>query len=209
MKRAAIIVFLFLASSLVSCAGALNYPITLSYQPLKQYEKTGGAPVTVALLSDKRQVADKRVIGKTENGTPFISLIGEPAEALSKGFASYLENRGYKVSRTNEAWDGSLQSLNPYWNTIVVGGTLDDIALNVTGNLVKTEYLYSLKFTICIADARTRELLHKEKFEVSSSYATVPFSREKAEELINSALSEAVERGLADINKYMPKQLPL
>src|SRR5208337_103329 len=209
MKRAAIIVFLFLASSLVSCAGTSNYPITLYYQPLKQYEKTGGVPVTVALLSDKRQVADKRVIGKKEDGIPFISLVGEPAEALSKGFASYLENRGYKVSRTNEAWDGDLQLLNPDWGAIVVGGTLDDIALNVTGNLVKTEYLYSLKFTLYIADAKARELLHKEKIEVSSSYVTVQFSREKAEELMNTALTDAVERGLADINKYLPKGLPL
>ena len=203
MKRAANIVFLFLASSLVSCAGTLNYPISLSYQPLKQYEKTGGVPVTVALLSDKRQVADKRVIGEKEDGTPFISLVGEPTEALSKGFASYLDNRGYKVSRVNEAWDGDLKSLNPNWGTIVVGGTLDDLALNVTGNLVKTEYLYSVKFSLCIADAKSRELLHKEKIEVSSSYVTIPFSREKAEELINKALSEAVERGLADINKYL------
>ncbi len=209
MKRAAIIVFLFLASSLVSCASTLNYPITLSYQPLKQSEKTSGVRVAVALLSDKRQVADKRVIGKKENGPSFISLLGEPAEALSRGFASYLENKGYTVSRTNEAWDGDLQSLNPDWGTIVVGGTLDDIALNVTGNLVKTEYLYSLKFTLYIADARARELLHKEKIEVSSSYVTVRFSREKAEELINTALTDAVDRGLADINKYMPKGLPL
>jgi hypothetical protein len=203
MKRAAIIVFLFLASSLVSCASTLNYPIMLSYQPLKQYEKTGGVPVTVALLSDQRKVADKRIIGKKENRTPFLSLLGEPAEALSKGFTSYLENRGYKVSSTNQVWDGSLQSLNPDWGNIVVGGTLDDIALNVTGNLVKTEYRYSLKFTLCFADAKTRELLHKEQFEVSSSYVTFPFSREKAEELMNTALSDAVERGLADINKYI------
>lgn len=199
------IVFLFLVASMLSCAGTLNYPISLSYQPLKPYEKTGGVPVTVTLLSDERQAADKRVIGKKENGTPFISLVGEPAEALSKGFASYLENRGYKVSRINEAWDGNFKSLNPDWGSVVVGGTLDDIALNVTGNLVKTEYAYSIKFTLCIADAKTREILHKEKIEVSSSYVTVPFSREKAEELMNKALSEAVERGLADINKYVPK----
>ena len=205
MKRAAIIAFLFLASSLVSCAGTSNYPITLSYQPLKQYEKTGGVPVAVALLSDKRQVADKRIIGKKENRTPFISLLDEPAEVLSKGFASYLENRGYKVRRINEVWDGNLQSLNPDWGNIVVGGTLDDISLNVTGNLVKTEYLYSIKFTLCIADSKTRELLHKETFGVSSSYLTVPFSREKAEELMNTALSEAVERGLGDIDKYISK----
>ncbi len=205
MKKAAVIVFLFLVSSLVSCAGTLNYPITLLYQPLEPYQKTGGAPVTVALLSDKRQVTDKRIIGKTEDGTPFISLVGDPAEAISKGFALYLESRGYKVSRTNETWDGDLRSLNPDWGAIVIGGTLDAIALNVTGNLIKTEYIYSIKFTVCIADTKTKALLHKEKIEVSSSYVTVPFSREKAEELINKALSDAVVRGLADIDKYMPK----
>src|SRR5208283_3709190 len=115
MKKMAIIALLFLALSMVSCASTLNYPITLSYQPLKQYEKTSGVPVTVALLSDKRHVPNKRILGKKEDGAPFISLLGEPSADLSKSFASYLEDRGYKVSRTNEAWEGDLRSLNPNW----------------------------------------------------------------------------------------------
>jgi hypothetical protein len=203
MKKATVVVFLFLASYMASCASTANYPITLYYQPFKQYEKTGGPSVTVALLSDKRPVADKRAIGTKENGGPFIALIDEPAAAISKGFAVFLENRGWKVNKVNEAWDGNLQSINPNWGDIVVGGTLNDLTLNVKGNLIKTEYACSVKFTLSIADAKSRELLHKEKFEVSSSYVTVPFSRGKAEELINKELSDAVERGLADIGKYV------
>jgi hypothetical protein len=101
-------------------------------------------------------------------------------------------------------FDGNIESLNPNWGNFVIGGTLDNISLNVTKTFPNTKYEYSVKFTLSIADTKTKELLHKEKFEVTSSYTTVPFfSREKAEDLINNALAEAVERGLADIGKYL------
>lgn len=206
MKRGAIILFLLLASYLASCASTANYPISLSFQPQKQYEKTGGAPVTMALLADKRTAADKRIIGSKEGGASFISLLGEPAALVSKGLASSMKNMGYAVNSINEEWDGDTRSLNPGWGDTVVGGTLDDLTLDVKGNMVKTEYDCTVRFTLCIADTRSKELLHKEKFEVSSSYVTVSFSREKAEELINKALSDATERGLADIGKYINRR---
>ncbi|MBF0558585.1 MAG: hypothetical protein HQL08_07370 [Nitrospirae bacterium] len=205
MKRWVTVLFLFAALYLVSCAGTVNYPISLSYQPQKQFEKASGASVTVAQLTDKRAAADKRAIGTKEGGIPFIALLDEPAAALSKGLGDYMKNRGYAVNGVKEEWDGDVRSLNPGWGDIVVGGTLDDLTLNVKGNLFKTEYYCMVKFTLAIADAKSREPLHKEKFEVSNSYVTVSFSREKAEELINQALSDAVERGLADIDRYIKK----
>ncbi len=203
MKRPAIIAFLFLAFCLASCAGTTNYPLTLLYQPLKpQYEKTGTATITVATVSDKRPVTSKRMLG-TVDGAEFVALVDDPAVALSKGFAVYLVNRGYTVNRTDEVWDGDIKSIKPDQGNFLIGGTLDDLSINVKKQLLKTEYDCSVKFTISIADAKTKELLHREKFDVTTSYVTLPFSKEKAEELINKALSDAVEKALADAGKYL------
>lgn|GEM_PF-2671985 len=203
MKRYTFISFIFLAVSLAACASPRNYPLTLLYQPLSpQYEKTGAAIITVATFSDKRPVSNKRMLGAVD-GSEFVALLDCPAAALSKGFAVYLVNRGYTVNRTDEVWDGDIKSMNPDHGDFVLGGTLDGLSINVKDQLLKTEYDCSVKFTLSIADAKTKELLHREKFDDTSSYVTFPFSREKAEELINKALSDAVQKSLAHISEYL------
>ena len=203
MKRPATIVLLFLAFCLTSCASTTDYPLTLLYKPLKpQYEKTGAGMITVATVSDKRPVTNKRMLG-TVDGAEFVALSDDPASALSKGFAVYLVNRGYTVNRTDEVWDGDIKSIKPDQGNFLIGGTLDDLSINVKKQLLKTEYDCSVKFTLSIANATTKELLHREKFDVTTSYVTLPFNTDEAEEKINNALSEGVEKGLADIGKYL------
>ncbi len=192
---------------LSSCAGVSNYPINLSYLPSKQYAKTDGKVITVALLNDKRAVADKRAIGTRDNEIAFIALIDGPSVALAKAFKTYLANRGYTVNRLDEVWDGTVQTIKPGWGDLVIGGSLEDFSITARSiSLVKTEYICSIKITLVFADVKSKEIKHQERFEVSTSYVTVSFSRDKAEELINSALSDTVERALAGTGKYLSKQ---
>ena len=202
MKR----IFILLAVFLISCASVVNYPITLSYSPTKALTKENGGTVAVALLRDKRTVADKRLIGAKDNKIPFLSLIGEPSGAVSGAFAAYLEDRGFHVQRIGEVWDGSAGTIRPEWNGLVIGGNLEDFTMTAkTVSLVKTEYTCSIKFFLTFADAKTKEIRHRERTEVSTSYVTVDFSREKAEQLINSVLAEAVEKALANTGSYFAK----
>ncbi len=200
MKKAFLLVVFFL----VSCASVVNYPLTLSYPPATQREKTGGAAVAVALLADKRAVADKRSLGMADGETAFISLLDGPPVALAKAFAAALENKGYAVRRLDTVWDGTAQTLIPEWGKAVIGGVLEDFSINVkSSNLVKTEYVCSVKLTLMFADAPAKEIKHQERFEVSNSYVTVNFSRRKAEDLINSAMAETVERAVASVDKSL------
>ncbi len=203
MKRA-FVLFVFV---LASCASVANYPITLSYPPAKQHDKATGSTIAVALLADKRGVADKRSIGIRDNETAFITLLDEPSAALAKAFAGYLENREHAVNKLDTVWDGTVQTLKPEWGNAVIGGVLEDFSINVkSSSLVKTEYICSVKLTLMFADALSKEIRHQERFEVSTSYVTVNFSREKAEELINSALSDTVERALSNVDRDFAKK---
>lgn len=203
MKKILVLVFFLVAA----CASVSNYPINLSYLPSGRVENTDGKTVTVALLQDKRPVADKRGIGTKDNETAFISLLDEPSVALAKAFRTYLAGRGYAAGRIDEVWDGSARTIKPGWGDLVIGGSLEDFSITARDvSLVKTEYVCSVKVYLIFADVKSREIKHKERFEVSTSYVTVNFSRNKAEELINSALADTVERALADTGKYIPKQ---
>jgi hypothetical protein len=57
-----------------------------------------------------------------------------------------------------------------------------------------------------MADAVTKTVLYQERVEASSSYLTVYFSRDRAEELINGTLADAIEKSLAKIGDYLPKR---
>lgn len=199
MKR----VLCLLVVLLAACATVSNYPLNLSYQPQSPRPGDGKGTIAVALLSDKRLVTDKRVIGSREGDAPFIVLLDEPSTALAKGFARHLEARGYTVKQLNEVWDGSTGALHPDWGDLAVGGTIEEFSIVVRGDLVKAEYVCTVRLNLTFAAPRTKEIRHRERTEVSTSYTTVGFSRERAEALANKALTEAVERALADVPRYI------
>ncbi len=192
--------------ALASCASVSLYPIELSYQPMAGRATAEKGTVTVVLFNDKRDVADKRVIGMKDGETRFVSVNNDPAAEVSDAFKADIQSRGYTAVRVNEAWDGTAQSLRPEWGDLVVGGDIEDLNLTVTSAFPKTEYRCLVKLRVIMADPRTKTILQKEKAESSSSYVTVYFSRDKAEELINSTLADAMEKALDKIGKYLPKQ---
>lgn len=199
------IIYVFLLITVASCASVSNYPIDLSYQPKSHVEGVKKGTVTIALFNDKRAVSDKRFIGIEENDKiRFISLVGEPSSAVSNAFATYLESSGYTAAMSNEMWDGSVQLLKPEWGDMVVGGGIENFDITVTGGFPKIKYICSVKLYVTMADPKTKAILHQERVEASSSYETLNFSRDKAEEEINKALAEVVEKSLGEINKYFP-----
>jgi hypothetical protein len=192
--------------SMVSCASVSRYPLELSYQP-KAHEAGGEkGTVTVVLFNDKRDVTDETVIGMKDEETSFVSLTGSPASAVSDAVGAYLQSRGYTVNKVNEAWDGTAQSLRPEWGDLVVGGDIEDLNITVTAAFPEMKYHCLVKLYVITADAKTKSILQKERVESSSSYVTVYFSGDKAEELINSTLADALEKTLDKIDSYRPKQ---
>ncbi|MBZ0154994.1 MAG: hypothetical protein K8I29_02115 [Alphaproteobacteria bacterium] len=206
MKR--IFFLLAMAAFLVSCATVSDYPLTLSYAP----KAAGGdemrkGTIAVPQFVDKRKVADTRYIGIKNDEARFIALLDDPAAAVSKAVAAYLESRGYAAGRVNERWDGSVQTLKPEWGDRVVGGAVEEFSLTVrSSSLVKMEYVTTVRLFVVYADAAAKRILHQERVEASSSYVTVSFNKEKAEELINKALADAVERALAGADDYLLKK---
>jgi hypothetical protein len=197
--------YIMLLLVLVSCVVS-RYPIDLSYRSTAGNVAGGKGTVAVALFNDKRDVAQKNVIGMKDEETKFVSLIEGPAPQVSDAFRAYLNSRGYTAVKVNEAWDGTAQSLKPEWGDMIVGGDIEALNITVTSAFPKTEYKCLVKLNVIIADPKTKTILQKQRVESSQSYVTVYFSRDEAEKLINSTLADAMEKTLAKIDQFAPKQ---
>jgi len=199
------IIYLMLLIAAASCASVSNYPIDLSYQPKGHEEAGKKGKIAVALFNDDRAESYKRFIGiKQSDKIRFISLDGEPSSAVSNAFITYLEHKGYTVAKVNKVWDGTVKSLNPEWGDMVVGGDIEKFDITVTGEFPKVKYICSVKLYVTMANPRTKAILHQERLEASSTYESFNFLRNEAEEEINKALAEVVEKSLSETGKYFP-----
>lgn len=200
MKKAAVLmVFLF------SCANVFSYKIGLNYQPLRPYEEARGTTVTVASLKDSRKAEDKKVIGSRDGEVMFVTTTHTPSKAVSESIRRYLEARGYIAGRVEAEWDGRAETIRPEWGKYAVGGVLEEFSLAAETSAFRAEYRCTVKLEVSVCDVRKKEIIRKEKVEVGSKYKTFIFRRAKAEEIMNSAMTEAVEKLLKDVSGYLPR----
>jgi hypothetical protein len=152
MKKLFYIVLLF---ALASCASTSPYTLDLAYQPTAPRATIEEGTLTVVLFNDKRDVADKTLIGMKDDEEKFVSFSYGPARAVSDAVGAYLQNRGYIVHTLYEAWDGTAQSLKPEWGDMVIGGNIEDLHITVTSAFPKTKYRCSVKLRVIMADPKT------------------------------------------------------
>ena len=194
--------------TLISCASWSSYPIYLHIPPEKGHPQVSselrGKMITITTFEDNRGVDDVRVIGKRidyEGGEiPFISSRGYPSANVTKAFQTYLFKRGYTVSGKNPSWNLDLQTIKPEWGDWVIGGSIEDLSLEVK-SYVRTFYDCRLKLRVVVADAKEKNYRYRETVELFSSYKGAVFRLENCERMINKILEEAIEKALDDLNK--------
>lgn len=182
-----------------SCAGAPRQAVSLSYAPTGPLKKDLSGTVTLANLFDKRDVAGIRDLGDRDGMN--ISANVPAAEAVTQALAIHLKSRGYKVRRFHEGWDGEGDVTWPGWSGLLIGGSLDEFSLKAATTSFKVEYTCVIKLRLVYADASRGEAALEETIEVGIDTQGVRFSLRKAAEIANAALSGAVEKALADIDK--------
>jgi len=194
---------------LCACVKLTTYPIQLHYAPEgagpEPSSKLGRKTVTVATFKDNREIPDKFVIGR-EIGIggkqmPFVSSKGYPSDNVTAAFKSYLEKRGYTVRKESPNWNLDHRIIKPQWGDCVVGGTIDELSVMVSTGYVKTVYDCKLTMKVTVADAQQKKGKFSERIELSSSHTRVGFKLETAEKMINTLLSDAIERTMVELEK--------
>jgi hypothetical protein len=192
----------------IACATWSSYPIFLHIAPDKEYPQVSpelrGKMITITTFEDNRGVSDPRVIGKRIDyegrEIPFISSRGYPSINVAKALQTYLFKKGYTISGKNPNWDLDLQTISTEWGEWVIGGSIEDLSLEVK-SYVRTFYDCRLKLRVVVADAKEKNYRYRETVELSSSYKGAVFRLENCERMINKILEDAIEKALDGLNK--------
>ena len=187
---------------LAGCAPSL-YSVEMKYVPTRTFARLpgGGAPpiaLTVALFQDVRKVADTIVIGRVmkSNGERALVLpkFVKPPQAVTAPIKELFRQAGYRVATESPAWDLKESSINKAWQTILVGGSIDDLEIVCQNSLTTTKYTAKVKLTLTFANTARGKIFHTLTTDSSTSLDHVLFSEEKMEQQINAALAGAIEK---------------
>lgn len=198
-----------IATLLFACTPITQYPIHLRYAPEGERPQTKAGlkevVITITTFRDNRGVTNQEILGQwvdnEDKVIPFVSSQGSPATSITKAFETYLSQRGYTVRREPQSWDLKPQSISPGWGDWVIGGSIEELSVEARAQGVRIIYNFKLKLMVVVADVAGGKNKYEDTLESSSSYERAAFFSTAAERKINSMLTEAVERMLADIEK--------
>jgi hypothetical protein len=185
-----------------ACAGVSLYSVDLRYDTSHIIHKVDQTAhkffITVARFNDARPTKDKTLIGHviTSDGrrTPVLPKFVTPEDAVTRGFKDYLNRSGYNVSGLTPVWDLREDAINPEWGKVVIGGTIDDLDIECIKTTPIRKYTAKAKFSLVVASVRDHRILYRITVESNPSLEHIRFSEEKLEEVINEALSIAVNK---------------
>ena len=196
------ILYILFALSVSACTGVSLYSIDLRYDAAHTIPTVKQTShkffITVTRFNDERSTDDKTLIGHvvTSDGRriPVLPKFVTPGDAVTRAFKDYLTRSGYNVSKVMPVWDLREDAINPEWGKVVIGGTIDALDIECIKTTPIRTYRAKAKFTFIVASVEDRRILYRISVESNPSLEHIRFSEEKLEEVINDALSTAVNK---------------
>jgi uncharacterized lipoprotein YajG len=191
-----------LAMFLGACARPGIYSVDLLYiSPEKTSvtdKKAKSLSITVAQFNDVRTVDDKRIIGKVVKSDgmkiPILPKHRMPADAVTRAVRHHLNSEGYHVSSRTPVWNLSDDTIEDGWGTIVIGGDIQEFELICLKEMPIRQYKARVKLSVVFADVAKKKMKFKVNVESSPSLEHIRFTEEKMTEVMNDALSAAINR---------------
>ncbi len=189
----------------IGCAPAL-------YSVDMRYRAAGGFPqaeavsppvsITVAAFQDLRKVDDPITIGRviTARGEEIrvFPKFMKPSEAVTAPFKDFFRQAGFSVAAESPSWDLTEGNIRKEGDTILVGGSIDELEILCRRSMTVQKYTAKAKLTLYVADRRQQKVRYKVTAESSDSLDHVLFSEEKLEQQLNIAVAEAINKILED-----------
>jgi uncharacterized lipoprotein YajG len=197
-----LLVICCLAMFLGACARQGPYSVDLLYiSPEKTSvadEKAKSLSITVAQFNDERAVDDKRVIGKVikSDGAKILILPKHhmPADAVTRAVRHHLYGEGYHVTSRTPVWNLSDDTIEDGWGTVVIGGNIHEFELICLKETPIRKYRARVKLSVVFSDVAKKKMKFKVNVESSPSLEHIRFTEGKMTEVINDALTAAINR---------------
>lgn len=196
------IMILFPALLLCSCARAPLYTVDIGYaippDKIKPAEAPKNVTITVAKFNDLRNVDDKMVIGRVmqahKSPIPIFPKFYIPSVTVTRAVRAYMNKSGYAVATGTPDWNLSDDTIAKEWGDIVIGGDIHEFELICIKERPIIKYTARVKLTAVFADVTKQETKLKVNVESSPSLEHIRFTEGKMAEVINDALTAAVNK---------------
>lgn len=191
-----------IVAGIAACAEISHYAINVNYIPQKGITRKNSAQgkfaITIAAFNDTRTVDDKTIIGKkvkSKNDKILALATAEnPAREVSSAFRYFLLKAGYSVDEVMPEWDLRDSSISSAWETLVIGGSIDELEVICRSEGAGVQYNTRVKLHVVFADVQRRKILHTTTLESSATLKHLLCSGEMMQEQINGAVSMAIEK---------------
>ncbi len=191
------------------CASPKLYSINVKYDatqaPPPAYlkaENKGSAIIAVAEFSDKRDMADKKVIGRVvkRDGTNIMVFPKHvvATKAVSDGVKDYFNKAGYQVADKSVLWDLTEENIPQISAKLLVGGSIDAMEIICRRGFPTNSYAANIKLTIIFADVSEGHVFYTRRVEATSSHEHVSFSEERMGDYMSTLLVEAIRNVFED-----------
>jgi hypothetical protein len=194
--------FIIIVAGIAACAEISHYAINVNYIPQKGITRKSSAQgkfaITIAAFNDARTVDDKTIIGKkvkSKNDKILALATAENfAHEVTSAFRYFLLKAGYSVDEVMPEWDLRDSSISSAWETLVIGGSIDELEVICRSEGAGVQYNTRVKLHVAFADVQRRKILHTTTLESSASLKHLMCSGEMMQEQINGTLSMAIEK---------------
>jgi hypothetical protein len=196
-------------SALSGCASPKLYSVNMKYDATQvappaylKAESKGGAIIAVAEFTDKRVIADKKVIGRVveKNGTNIMVFpkYVEATKAVSDGVKDYLNKAEYQVADKITLWDLTEENIPQISAKLLIGGSIDAMEIICRRGFPTNSYSAKIRLNIVFADISEGHVVYTRRVEATSSHEHVSFSEERMGNYMSILLGEAIRNVFED-----------
>lgn len=192
---------LILLTIVFSCAPVNLYTITMMYlpeEPPPPEAETRTHPVTVARFIDARNMDDTirlgTVVRSDGSSVPVHPKYRRAVETVTDGIKACLSAQGYSLSLLTPSWDLNRDTIDTGWGNLVIGGSIDRLAVICRTKGLKKTYETEVVLTCVFADVRNKRIIRTMETRATSSLTHVRFSEALLGEQISTTLSQAIRQ---------------
>ena len=195
--------------NLWGCVSPKLYSVNMKYDAAQatppaylKAESRGDAIIAVAEFTDKRGIADKKVIGRVveKDGTNVMVFpkYVTATKATADGVKDYLNKAGYQVADKIVLWDLTEENMPKVAAKLLVGGSIDGMEIICRRGFPTNSYAANIKLTIIFADVSEGHVVYTRRVEATSSHEHISFSEERMGDYMSTLLVEAIRNVFED-----------
>jgi hypothetical protein len=202
-------VFVLAGLIISGCASPKLYSVNMKYDAAQaappeylKAESAGDAIIAVAEFTDKRGIADKKVIGRVveKDGTNIMVFpkYVVATKAAADGVKDYLNKAGYQVADKIVSWDLTEEGMPPTAAKILIGGSIDEMEIICRRAFPTNSYSAKIRLNIIFADISEGHVVYTRRVEATSAHEHVSFSEERMGDYMSTLLGESIHNVFED-----------